>query len=71
MTKQSPKNDEQARLAAGLRSKLICKIAAHMQAEGVQETAVAGLNLYRRDKPTVCNSAAYEPRLIVLSLIHI
>ena len=65
MTKQSPKNDEQARLAAGLRSKLICKIAAHMQAEGVQETAVAGLNLYRRDKPTVCNSAAYEPRLIV------
>jgi AraC-like DNA-binding protein len=53
------------RRTAGLRAEVARKIAAHMLAEGVEETAVPGLNLYRQTRPTACNSAAYEPRLLV------
>lgn len=36
-----------------------------MPVDGVQETAIPGLSLYRQSTPTTCNSATYEPRLIV------
>ena len=51
--------------AAEARAELARKIAAKMKAEGVRETEVPGLSLYRRSAPTACTSAAYEPRLIV------
>ncbi len=46
------------------RAALARKIAAHC-GEGVSETIVPGLSLYRQSTPTACNSAAYDPRLVV------
>lgn len=46
------------------RAHLAGKIAAHC-GEGVLETAVPGLSLYRQSTPTACTSAAYDPRLVV------
>jgi AraC-like DNA-binding protein len=48
-----------------IRIALIRKIAAHMQDEGVKQTEVPGLNLYRLSAPSPCTSATYEPRLIL------
>jgi AraC-like DNA-binding protein len=47
------------------RAALARKIAAHCGSEGVLDTAVPGLSLYRQSTPTACTSAAYAPRLIV------
>jgi len=47
------------------RAALARKIAAHCASDGVLETLVPGLTLYRQSTPTACTSAAYEPRLIV------
>lgn len=46
------------------RAALARRIAAHAR-EGVMETAVPGLGLYRQSTPTACTSAAYDPRLVV------
>jgi len=46
------------------RAALARKIAAHC-GEGVSATGVPGLSLYRQSTPTACNSAAYDPRLVV------
>ena len=48
-----------------MRRELAGKIAAHLSGEGVLETGVPGLSLYRQSTPTACRSAAYEPRLVV------
>ncbi len=48
-----------------LRAELTRKIAAHVQADGIRETDVPRLTLYRQSAPSPCSSAAYEPRLIV------
>lgn len=48
-----------------MRQKLVRVIEQHMQDEGVVETAVPGMSLYRRSETTACNSANYQPRLIV------
>ena len=56
------KNDPHA---TALRASLARKIAAHIDAEGDRATDVPGLCLYRQSACTACNSAAYEPRLIV------
>ncbi|HEY3707014.1 MAG TPA: AraC family transcriptional regulator [Terracidiphilus sp.] len=48
-----------------MRADLARKIAAHCSGEGMRETAIPGLTLYRRSEPTACNSAAYKPSLIV------
>ncbi len=56
--------DQEAR-AVEMRRELARKIAAHMSGEGVQETGVPGLSLYRQSTPTACTSATYEPRLVV------
>jgi len=51
--------------AAEAREGLARKIAAKMMADGLRDTEVPGLSLYRRNAPTACSSATYEPRLIV------
>ena len=53
--------------AKALRSALARKIAAHQKAEGLLETAIPGLSLYRRSAPTACSSAAYHPHLVVFA----
>ncbi|MGO8759971.1 MAG: AraC family transcriptional regulator N-terminal domain-containing protein [Terracidiphilus sp.] len=50
---------------AEARAELARKIAAKMSADGVRDTEIPGLSLYRRNAATACSSATYEPRLIV------
>jgi AraC-like DNA-binding protein len=57
-TKQHTRADE-------IRADLARKIAAHCTGEGMKETPIPGLVLYRRSEPTACTSAAYKPSLIV------
>jgi AraC-like DNA-binding protein len=57
-------HDGEDRPVIEARSALARKIAAHC-GEGVSETVVPGLKLYRQSTPTACTSAAYDPRLIV------
>jgi AraC-like DNA-binding protein len=58
-----PGGDEDNVIA--LRSELARKIAAHIEVEGDQITLVPGLVLFRRTALTSCNSATYEPSMIV------
>ena len=51
--------------ADALRAELALRITRRTPEEGVLETTIPGLNLYRRNAPTVCTSAEYVPRLIV------
>lgn len=46
---------------------LALKIAAHAPTEGEHPTAVPGLLLFRRTKPTACNRGIYEPSLAVFA----
>jgi AraC-like DNA-binding protein len=48
-----------------MRKELARKIADRAIAEGDSPTAIPGLRLYRRSIPTACNSAAYQPSLVV------
>jgi len=48
-----------------IRQELARKIAAHAPALGENRTAVPGLALYRRTRPTPCFRALYEPSLTV------
>ena len=48
-----------------MRAELARKIAAHIQVEGPNETALPGLRLSRHSAPSECYSAAYEPELVV------
>lgn len=48
-----------------LRRELAREIALHSTGIGLEETRIAGLNLYHRTAPTACGSATYQPRLIV------
>lgn len=50
-----------------MRAALASKIAAHQKAEGLRETGIPGLSLYRRSEPTACTSAAYHPHLVVFA----
>jgi AraC-like DNA-binding protein len=50
-----------------MRAELARKIAAHIQVEGPNETALPGLRLSRHSAPSECYSAAYEPELIVFA----
>ncbi|MGD0347505.1 MAG: AraC family transcriptional regulator [Terracidiphilus sp.] len=47
------------------RAALARAIAARCASDGLFATEVPGLSLYRQSTPTACNSAAYDPRLIV------
>jgi AraC-like DNA-binding protein len=48
-----------------MRKELAAKIAARVPSLGENPTAVPGLALYRRTKPTACFLATYEPSLTV------
>ena len=51
--------------AAEMRAELARRIAAHWGGEGVQATAIPHLAFYRRSEPSPCNSATYEPGVVV------
>lgn len=51
--------------ASQTRAELVSRIAAHTSHEGLHQTAIAGLMLSRRSMPSACNSATYEPGLIL------
>jgi AraC-like DNA-binding protein len=61
----SQKNMDADRPVSEARASLAGKIAEHFGGDGVLETEVPGLSLYRQSTPTACNSATYEPRLVV------
>jgi AraC-like DNA-binding protein len=48
-----------------MRSELTRKIAELASEEGDNPTAIPSLGLYRRSEPSACNSATYQPSLIV------
>ncbi len=48
-----------------LTAELARRIAAHIAVEGLLETAVPGLRLYRKTESTECYSSAYEPEFVV------
>jgi AraC-like DNA-binding protein len=48
-----------------MRAALARKVAGIAVAEGDTMTQIPGLRLYRRSEPSACNSAAYEPSLVV------
>lgn len=54
-----------ARSAETARAELARKIADRAPAEGDTPTGITELRLYRRSEPSPCNSAAYEPSLVV------
>jgi len=49
------------------QTELVRKIAARALVEGEHSTAVPGLLLFRRTKPTACYRATYEPSLAVFA----
>src|SRR5580704_13789533 len=53
------------RSAKEMRKVLVRKIAARAKALGENPTSVPGLSLYRRDEPTPCIHATYEPSLSI------
>ncbi len=65
MTKHANANGTQRPGIVELRSSLVSKIDAHIKVDGVQATDVPGLSLYRQSTTTACNSAMYEPRLVL------
>ena len=65
MAREKDANGKLPSRAVAMRAELARKIAAHIRADGKEATVVPGLSLYRKSAPTECNSAAYEPELIV------
>jgi len=65
MARDKDANGKLPSRAIEMRRDLARKIAAHIRADGKEATVVPGLSLYRKSAPTECNSAAYEPELIV------
>jgi AraC-like DNA-binding protein len=57
---------KQDQRAVEMRAELARRIGAFTAGlEGELATAVPGLSLYRRSEPSPCNSATYEPKLVV------
>jgi AraC-like DNA-binding protein len=65
MRAANQKDTEESRSVTELRTELARKIANRAHAEGDTQTAIPGLRLYRRSAPSPCNSAAYQPSLVV------
>jgi len=65
MARLIEKPSDRNREAIEMRKELTRKIAARAQSLGENPTAVPGLALYRREKPTPCFHATYEPSLSV------
>ena len=55
------------RNVVAMRAALARKLAGHARAEGVTKTPIPGLQLSRKNAPTACASAAYEPSLVVFA----
>jgi len=62
---QSSKRKDLNAEAMRMRKELAGQIAAHAPLLGENRTAVAGLSLYRRTRPTACLLARYEPSITV------
>jgi AraC-like DNA-binding protein len=62
---QTTKRKDPNAPAIEMRRELARKITAHAPSLGENPTAVAGLGLYRRTKPTPCLLATYEPSITV------
>ena len=65
MAKPPGKRSTQNAAAMGMRKELALKIAAHALSHGENPTSVPGMALYRRDEPTPCFHATYEPSVSV------
>jgi len=65
MTRLTGKGGDLNRPAIEMRKELARRIAARAQSVGGNPTAVPGLALYRREEPTPCFHATYEPSLSV------
>lgn len=61
--RDSAKNRDKTVIA--MRGELARKIAAHAPSSGENSTAIPGVALYRRTRPTACYRASYEPSLSV------
>lgn len=59
------KDTSETRSVIKLRSELARKIANRARAEGDAQTEISDLRIYRRSEASPCNSAAYQPSLVV------
>jgi len=64
-TKQTEKPGDRDKTVIAMREELARKIAAYTPSPGENHTAIPGMALYRRTKPTACYRASYEPSLSV------
>jgi AraC-like DNA-binding protein len=66
---KSVKSNQKAAVpkVAVTRTDLAYKIAVQTPAVGENSTAIAGLSLYRRTKPTACYRATYEPSFTIFA----
>ncbi|HTB97697.1 MAG TPA: AraC family transcriptional regulator [Terracidiphilus sp.] len=65
MARPTRTSDESSAQVMAMRHDLARKIAIHFPKEGKEATAVPGLSLYRRSKPTDCMAVNYEPELVI------
>jgi AraC-like DNA-binding protein len=65
VAKLTGKRKEQSEQLIEMRKELARKIAAHAPSLGENPTPVSGLALYRREEPTSCVLATYEPSFTV------
>lgn len=61
------KNAQSKLIVMEMPNELARKIAAHAPSAGQHSTAIPGLLLLRRTKPTPCAHATYEPSLVVFA----
>jgi AraC-like DNA-binding protein len=65
MTKRIPKPAQPTPAPGEMQAELARRIAEQAPSPGEHATAIPGLLLFRRTKPTACYRAAYEPSLTV------
>lgn len=65
MARQTERPRELNAAAIETRKELSAKIATYARLEGENRTAIPGLALYRRSKPSACYLATYEPSFTV------
>ena len=65
MMRLTENTEDRRKSAIEIRKDLVRRIAARVQSVGENPTALPGLALYRRDEPTPCFHATYEPSVSV------
>src|SRR5579872_4857319 len=65
MTKDKPTSDSERDAIRDIRAQFQRKIVSHTREEGDTATSIPGLRLYRRNEPTACATATYQPSFIV------